>query len=458
MKKTKQKPCAILIHMDTHLFPQNTKKTILALGAESDGNFCIFKAGKIYFSESFGDLLDEKNWQKYQDAVLEFLKNHGFKPDIILTDLHPLYFTSTWGEALSIKYEARHIQVQHHLAHIFSAIGDRIIQNSKFKTCLPVGKVQNCFYGVAMDGTGYGEDGKIWGGEVFKISNLSNYLISKKNSKNKVKINRIGHLENQILIGGDLAVREPARMLIGILEKVFSVSSSPSGRGCHEYVTDEGKDELKRKNTIFHYIKKYYSKNEFELIHNQLQQNFNCLETSSTGRILDAVSLLLGFCENERKYKHEPIELLEANSEKPYADLKPKIMLSQGKQVLNTTFLFEYLVKNLRKDKKRLATTAQLYIAQGLHEIIEHNCHPERSPYSDEAEGSSSEHHQRYSIADSSATLRCAQNDIFFSGGIANNKIISDYLISKGAYTNKKIPRGDAGLSFGQVVYYLLLK
>ena len=69
-----------------------------------------------------------------------------------------------------------------------------------------------------------------------------------------------------------------------------------------------------------------YTKNQFELIYNQLIQNFNCLETSSTGRILDAVSLLLGFCKNERKYKHESIDFLEKNSTIPYLDLKPKIV------------------------------------------------------------------------------------------------------------------------------------
>lgn len=188
------------------------------------------------------------------------------------------------------------------------------------------------------------------------------------------------------------------------------------------------KDDTKRKNYIHRFVKKYYTKNEFELIYAQLQQKFNCLETSSTGRILDAVSLLLGFCENNRKYKHEPIALLESNSGKPYADLKPKIKLSWGKQILSTTFLFEYLVKNLHKDKKRLAATAQLYIAEGLYEIIKKNIP-----------------NTRYQIPDT-----------FIAGGIANNKLISEYLISRGAYANKKIPRGDAGLSFGQIVYYLL--
>jgi hydrogenase maturation factor HypF (carbamoyltransferase family) len=99
-------------------------------------------------------------------------------------------------------------------------------------------------------------------------------------------------------------------------------------------------------------------------------------------------------------------------------------------QILDTTFLFEYLVKNLHKDKKRLAATAQLYIAEGLYEIIKKNIP-----------------NTRYQILNT-----------FIAGGIANNKIISAYLISKNAYTSDTIPRGDAGLSFGQIAYYLLSK
>ncbi|HAV11682.1 MAG TPA: hypothetical protein DCX32_04055 [Candidatus Moranbacteria bacterium] len=148
---------------------------------------------------------------------------------------------------------------------------------------------------------------------------------------------------------------------------------------------------------------------------------------------MDAVSILLGFVGNKRGYKHEAIDLLEKNSTKPYADLKPKIGTSKSaighrsSVILNTTYLFEYLIKNINKDKRRLAATAQLYIAEGLCEIIQ-NLEPK------------------------------TQNlkPTYFAGGVANNRIISSYLESRGVYVSKKIPRGDAGISFGQVLYYLL--
>lgn len=388
------------------------KMSILALGAESAGNFCLYHNGKIYHSPDFGDLLEEINWVKFKKSLQKELKIANFKPKIILSDLHPDFRTTIIAKELAKKYKAEYFPVQHHIAHIFSAIGDKIIQNTKYK-------ILSTIYAIACDGTGLGMDGKIWGGEVFRISNFEFRILNKK-SNHKKNIERIGHLENQMLIGGDLAICEPARMLISILLKVKSQKSKV------KITTQKSKQ---KKDSIFQFVKKYYTRNEFELIYNQLQQNFNCQETSSTGRILDAVSILLGFCGNVRNYKHEPIDMLEKNSGKPYANIKPETIYDKKEQayILLTTPLFKYLIKNIKKDKRRLAATAQFYIAQGLYKIIQNI------------------HDTSYMIPDT-----------YFSGGMANNKIISTYLKSKGVYTNKKIPRGDAGISFGQVIYYLL--
>ncbi len=378
-------------------FKSGKNTPLLALGAESAGNFSVYSKGRIFLSDDFGDLLDENNFKKFKRAVLRHLKENKVNPKAVLTDLHPLYKTTVWGAGLAKKFGAKHIQVQHHLAHVFSAYGESLIGG----TC----PAPNSFWcGVACDGTGYGLDGKIWGGECFAISKL-------KSQNSKLEIERFGRLENQIMIGGDLAVREPARMLIAILSKIVGRRTSDKAR----------------KDFIYKFVGKYYTRNQFELLYGQMKQGFNCQETSSTGRILDAVSVLLGFSGNERKYKHAPAALLEKNSAKPYKNLKLKIKKSGTEYCLLTTPLFEYLVKNLHRDKKRLAATAQLYIAEGLYEIC-----------------------QRSKV----------KGQLYFSGGMANNKIMSAYFESKGAVMNEsaswRIPRGDGGLSFGQIVYYCL--
>lgn len=378
--------------MNHYQIKSNNNETILALGAESDGNFSVFHQGNLWQSYDFGDLQSKENFQKFRKTILSFLKEKKITPNIILTDLHPFYVTTELGQKLAKKFNARHFQIQHHHSHAFSSIGDYII-NSK-KELGSLSRISN-LYIVTMDGTGFGLDEKIWGGEIFKLKI--------KNKKSKItanKIERVGHLENQILLGGELAIREPARMLLSILSKFLS------------------------KEKTFEFMRAYYNQNQFELLYNQLQQNFNCQETSSTGRILDAVSLLLGFCENSRKFKHAPIANLEKNSTTPYSDLKPKISKENNLFILQTTPLFEYLTKNINKDNNRLAATAQQYIAEGLFKIIEKSD---------------------------------SQSQIVLGGGIGNNKIVSEYFHSKGAWKNKKVPRGDAGLSLGQIFCHLFL-
>jgi len=357
-------------------WPKKSAKKVLALGPESDGNFSFFDGHKIYFSPLYGDLLKHKNFTHFRENVLDFLKDSSFRPEIVLTDLHPDYVTSVWGLELTEELKIELNSVQHHLAHIFSVIGEKVIDGKE----LP-----SNFSGIASDGTGYGSDGKIWGGEVFNFSHYGR------------KRERVGRLEEQILIGGDLAVKEPARMVISVLSKFL------------------------KKEEVFEFVRDYYSRNVFELLYNQMKEGFNCQEASSTGRVLDAVSILLGFCGNQREYKHQPMKLLDENSTDPY-NLEPIFSEEKGLRVLLTTPLFEYLIGNIAKDKGRLAATAQTYLAEGLYQMAK-----VREP-----------------------------EEVYLAGGVANNKVFSQYLSQKGVTVSNKIPRGDAGLSFGQLVNYLL--
>lgn len=487
-----------------------TKKQILALGAESEGVFSFYKKGEIFISDNFGDLTGEKNYSNFKREISKLLI--GFRPDIILTDLHPLYNSSLYGRWLGKKLVLPVIKVQHHLAHIFSAYGEELVRDSKSKICnernkfiqgstkfsssiwnltkrylkiklKDVGvksKDRGSFIGIACDGTGYGLDGKIWGGEIFKCQMLNETRFPSERNKrfrDRLKnetnpyinfIERIGHLENQIMIGGDLAIREPARMLISILNKVGNqkpkiesatqgskLTQDPISRcGIRRSIalkplaviwdkfsqgTLQSMDRnLKfKKEFIYQFVRRFYSREQFEVLYNQLKEKFNCYETSSTGRVLDAVSVLLGFAKNQRSYKHEPINLLEKNSTKPY-NLESKISYDKNEKscILLTTPLFEYLIKNLNRDKKRLAATAQMYIAKGLHKII--------SDF-------------QLSIFNQAQNSEFKTQNSYFAGGIANNKIISSFLEKQGVITNKIIPRGDPGISFGQLIYFLLI-
>lgn len=234
-------------------------------------------------------------------------------------------------------------------------------------------------------------------------------------SLEKGEIQRIGHLEEQCLLGGELAVEEPARMLISILSKFLP------------------KDE------VFEYMKEYYSKNEFNLLWNQLQQKFNCMVSSSASGVLDAVSILLGFCENKRKYKHYPVKMLEESSKPVSSMLQPIIYRNKtGKYILSTTELFKYLTENLGADKSQLGYIAQRYIIEGLHEIV-----------------------KRYDGAkQESDSLRESDSatypKIFFSGGLSANRVMKEFAEEHGIYVSAKIPPGDEGIALGQIVYSII--
>ncbi len=371
------------------------KKIVLALGPESSGNFSVFKQGKVFFCRTNLDLFKEKSFFQFKNLVSQFLRKEKIKPNVILTDLHPFYATTVWGEELARKYKVRKLEIQHHLAHIFSSLGDKMIKDSQFN--LP-----SYFIGVACDGTGYGWDGKIWGGEIIEVQSIGSKVRN---------IRRIGHLENQIMIGGDWSVREPTRMLISILSRFLD------------------------KEEVFKIVKKYYSRNQFETLYHQLQAKFNCQETSSTARVLDAVSVLLGFSQNKRKEKHEPVLRLEGNSTNPYK-LNPCLAFdySQKCHLLLTTPLLRYLIKNIKRNRKRLAATAQIYLARGLYSILKKN---ENGRFLNKQ-------------------IKSKIQTCFFSGGMANNRFMADYFSSKGFYLSQKVPRGDEGLSLGQLFYYLL--
>src|SRR4030042_369542 len=406
-------------------FPIKNRRKILALGAEFDTRLGFYFDGKIIFSDNIGELAE--NEAGYEECAREFvsycrrqlacppfwrkLSPAISKPDFIITDSHPLYTSGKVGEKLAKEWGIKHIEVQHHIAHIFSSFGDWMGQrDGAFGSGDSHPKVtvtENCyeFYGIACDGTGYGLDGNIWGGEVFKVNTLicandaslqnKEEFIHFKNAtqrestRNGIKqinnfsiidVQRIGHLEEQCLLGGELAVEEPARMLISILSKFLP------------------KDE------VFEYMKEYYSKNEFNLLWNQLQQKFNCMVSSSAGRVLDAVSILLGFCGNERKYRHYPVKMLEKNSKYSNfnaslgkgsdplpaqagfeggqtprmraanlngSQMPPQIEKDKsGEYILNTTDLFRYLIENINSDKRQLGKLAQRYIIEGLYEIV----------------------------------------------------------------------------------------
>ncbi len=340
--------------------PIEVKDTV-ALGSEVNNVICTAKNSNCFLSQYIGDTSKLATFEFMKETVSGFVKLTRLKPAIIACDMHPAYNSSALAVELGEKYDAKLIQVQHHKAHVAGAAAWHNLTD---------------YVGIAMDGLGYGEDGNIWGGEVFDVSD-------------SIGFKRIGHLEEQLLLGGDFATIYPKKMLFGILSKI---------------VSEEEMIELK-----------LFDEKETALYLKLIGENFNVVRTTSAGRILDAVSALLGLC-SKRTYDARPAMLLESIAGEPF-DVDPKFGFSGGRQILDTCELFRFLLSNMDKDKGRLAATAQMYVAKGMYAI---------------------------------ARKHAKGKPIVFSGGVAYNSMITQFMGENGVLIDKEIPAGDGGICYGQ--------
>lgn len=280
---------------------------ILALGAEMNNTFAIYDGhGRVTLSQHIGDTTHPETFDRYRATIDRFLTSTRITPRVLLCDAHPEYQTSLYGRELAETLNIPLIPIQHHRAHAYAVAAEHNL---------------NDFVAIICDGLGYGDDGTLWGGEIFE------------NQK------RIGHLECHPQLGGDAAGRFPHRMLYSILRSFMTPEEAMT------------------------FFDDRFSSRELTLLERQFSEKFHAPLTSSCGRVLDAASALLGICD-ERTYDGRPAMLLEAVSTEPF-DLAPIIEGS----VLKTAPLFRYLIENSHEDKGRLAATVQLYLATGLHAI-----------------------------------------------------------------------------------------
>ncbi len=214
--------------------PFHLNKKLLAVGANAKNTIAIAFENTIILSPYIGDLDSLKAFEYFQRTIETFQRFYDFEPDIIIHDLHPNYETTKWAQSQDKKL----IGVQHHLAHIYSVKAEYNLQHKEY-------------IGFSFDGTGYGLDGTLWGGEIF------------------INDNRKYHFKPIKLLGGAKAIKEPRRIALAILFDNF------------------GLEEILNLDipTV-----KAFKTDEIKLLHQSYQKNINCFETSSVGRLFDAIA------------------------------------------------------------------------------------------------------------------------------------------------------------------------
>ncbi|MBM4294687.1 MAG: carbamoyltransferase HypF [Deltaproteobacteria bacterium] len=268
---------------------------ILAVGAEQKNTFCLAWKGLALLSQHLGDLDTVETFDYFQLAIAHFKSLSRKDPQVIAYDLHPQYFSTRYALA---QEGVKLIGVQHHHAHIAACLAE----NGRRGPCL----------GLALDGTGYGPDGTIWGGELL-VADLADYK-------------RVGRLVQVRLPGGEAAVRDPRRMAAAYLHAAFGGDFIRVAREMHFG----------------------FSSLEERILSHQLATGLNSPLTSSTGRLFDAVAAALNVCRT-RTYEGQPaleLEMAASEDEKGYYSVG--VDSADGLVVLDGVGLFRETVVDYR--------------------------------------------------------------------------------------------------------------
>jgi hydrogenase maturation protein HypF len=356
---------------------RKAKTCVLGLGGELNNTSCILNGDKVFISQHIGDVDNVETRAFLDNATKHLIRLTNSKIETVACDLHPKFATTNLAQQWAEENNWQAIKVQHHYAHIAALMVEH-----------NVGEM----VGICCDGYGYGLDGEAWGGEILLCTDEA------------FGFKRLAHLERQPMLGGDLAAYYPLRMVAGMLQGRVELESWL----------------LKNKQHFPH------GEEEVQMILHQLERKENGVGTTSCGRVLDAVSAVLGIC-YERTYEGEPSMKLESIAVKGKDALKLKPIIRGS--TLNTAQMLQDIFENRDKHSKAsLAYSAHMYLARGLAEL---------------------------------AIEKSLENDvktIGFSGGVACNEILTSNIgrtvKASGLQflVHRDVPPGDGGLSFGQAV------
>ena len=350
------------------------RRPVLACGAELKNTFCLAKGNRAFVSHHIGDLENAETLRSFTEGIEHFRRLFGIDPQVVAYDLHPDYLSTKYALDLD---GIDLVGVQHHHAHIASCLADNGEPG-------PV-------IGVAFDGTGYGTDGTIWGGE-FLITDLAGFR-------------RAGHLAPVPMPGGAAAVRQPWRMAAAYLDAAF-----PDGQ--------PGEPGVARRN-----------QDRWDSVLTLARKGINAPVTSSAGRLFDAASALLGVRDTINYEGQAAVELEQLADPAEPGGYRAGVSPGEPFQVAGAD-----LIREAARDLTR--GTAPAIIAarfqQGIIRLIEDGCATIR------------DRHGLETVALSGGVF---QNLTVLGGAVTR-------LEARGfrVLTHSRVPCNDGGISLGQAV------
>lgn len=358
---------------------------ILALGAELKNTFCLVEQGQAVLSQHNGDLANYSTLQDFQQHLAMYQTLYQYQPDVVVVDRHPNYQVSQWGRSWALERDCFLIEVQHHYAHLAACLAEN---------GYPL-KLDNVL-GIVLDGTGYGIDHTLWGGEFLRT--------------NYIGYERLAYLKPIHLFGGQQAILQPWRVAFA-----------------HLYAT-ENWAQIACDYADMSVIQ-YLQTKPLATLTAMAERGLNCPITSSIGRLFDAVAALLGICPEQVIYEGQAAIELEAYVDAGLLKEIEGYPFAFNNQQLDPSPMWQALLNDLAagKTKALIATRFHKGLAQSLVKT---------------------------------ATALAHQYDlktIALSGGVFQNRIlleaVSDGLAQEfTVLMHQSVPANDGGLALGQAV------
>jgi hydrogenase maturation protein HypF len=350
------------------------EREILACGAELKNTFCLTHDDHAFVSHHIGDLENLETLKSFTRGIGHFSRLFNINPEVVAYDLHPEYLSTKY--ALSLDENLIRIGVQHHHAHIASCMADN--------------GIDGYVIGVAMDGLGFGSDGRLWGGEFF----VANF----------VEARRIAHLDYVPMPGGAKAIREPWRMAAVYLHRAM------------------GDDFLK---LDLPYVREL-DRRRLTTLRKMVATGTNSPETSSVGRLFDAIAALLRVRDFVNYEGQAAIEL-EAMADRECAT-GYEFDISEDGSVFKAEPIIRRAVDDLLDGASSATVSAKFHIA--VADLISSQARRVRDEY--------------------------RLNRVALSGGVFQNMFLlqktCDVLARDGfeVFTHRRVPANDGGISLGQ--------
>ena len=351
---------------------------ILAVGGELKAAFCLTKKNFAFMSQHIGDMENLETLRSFERSLEQMKALFRVEPEIIACDKHPGYLSTKWARENASKFGAELIAVQHHHAHIASVMAENGLPNEKV-------------IGFAFDGTGFGDDGNIWGGEVL-IADYKGF-------------ERAAHLDYFPLAGGDASIKKPYRVALSLLKEANIEWNEKFG--CVSFC----------------------SETERKILAKQLEKNLNVFSTSSFGRFFDAVASLSNVCQKVTYEAQAAIEfesMIDENRSESYKfDLR-----AGGTILIDWKNLIRAVVRDVLADLPIPVISAKFHnaVANLILDL-------------------SFEMRKQFGINKIALSGGCFQNIVLLQ------KTIS-YLNENGfeVFGHSKVPPNDGGLALGQAV------